>query len=133
MAKKEIFNFASADGKSKIHGVEWTPEDGQVNAVLQITHGMVEYIERYNEFAEFLCSKGFAVFGHDHIGHGESVATEEEWGIMDAKHPSDVMVEDMYTDFVMHKEKYQNIPYFMLGHSMGSYMLRKYLDRKSVV
>lgn len=127
MANKELFNFKSEDGVSNIHGVEWTPEDGQITAVLQITHGMVEYIERYTEFAEFLTSRGFAVFGHDHIGHGESVASEEEWGIMHTEHPSDVMVADMYTDYTMHKAKYPNVPYFILGHSMGSYMLRKYL------
>ncbi len=128
MVKKEVFQFLSADKTSKIHGVRWTPENGEIHAVLQITHGMVEYVERYTEFAEFLCEKGYAVVGHDHIGHGESVSGPEEWGIMKGEHPSDTMVADMYQDYQLHKEMFPQVPYFMLGHSMGSYMLRKFLS-----
>lgn len=131
MAKQETFQFLSADGVSKIHGVKWLPEDGNVVAVLQLAHGMVEYIERYASFAEFLTDKGFAVVGHDHIGHGDSVRNEEEWGIMNAEHPSDIMVEDIYTNYKQTKGEFPDVPYFILGHSMGSYMLRKTLSEKA--
>ena len=114
---EQVYQFASADGVTQIHGVKWTPE-GQPVAVLQIVHGMVEYIERYRSFAEFLNSKGFVVVGHDHIGHGESVSSPEEWGIMHAKHPSDIMVEDIYANYKLTKQAYPSLPY---------------LDRKSVV
>ncbi|MCR4610559.1 MAG: lysophospholipase [Lachnospiraceae bacterium] len=128
---KEVYTFKSADGVSTIHAVKWLPDDGEVKAVLQITHGMVEYIERYEGFAEFLNSKNFAVIGHDHIGHGESVSTEEDWGIMHCKHPSDVMVEDIYSNYKIGQEQFADKPYFILGHSMGSYMLRKFLCEKA--
>ncbi len=131
MAQKTIYTFSSADGVSTIHGVRWLPEDGRVIAVLQIVHGMVEYIERYTPFAEYLTTQGFAVFGHDHIGHGESVKGPEEFGIMHAEDPSDIMVEDMFTNFRHVREEYPDTPYFILGHSMGSYMLRKYLAVKA--
>ncbi len=131
MAVKEVYSFDSADGVSTIHAVKWTPDDGQVKAVLQITHGMVEYIERYTDFATFLTTKGFAVIGHDHIGHGDSVATEEEWGIMQCDNPSDVMVEDIFSNYKIGKKEFSDIPYFILGHSMGSYMLRKFLSVKA--
>ena len=131
MAKKTVYTLASADGVSTLHAVRWLPETGKVKAVLQIVHGMVEYIERYTPFAEFLASLGWAVFGHDHIGHGESVRGPEELGIMHAKDPSDIMVEDMFTNFRHIKEEYPDVPYFILGHSMGSYMLRKYLSVKA--
>ncbi len=88
---------------------------------------MVEFIERYNEFAEFLCGNGFLVVGHDHIGHGESVVSKEDWGYFAPDHPSDVLVADMHKLRVTTQERYPGLPYFMLGHSMGSYMLRKYL------
>ena len=127
---EQVYKFDSADGVSKIHCVKWTPE-GEPVAVLQIVHGMVEYIERYRPFAEYLNRQGFVVVGHDHIGHGESVANEDEWGIMHAKHPSDIMVEDIYSHYKMTKEDYPQIPYFIMGHSMGSYMTRKCLCVKA--
>ncbi len=127
---EQVYQFASADGVTQIHGVKWTPE-GQPVAVLQIVHGMVEYIERYRPFAEFLNSKGFVVVGHDHIGHGESVSSPEEWGIMHAKHPSDIMVEDIYANYKLTKKAYPSLPYFIMGHSMGSYMTRKCLSVKA--
>lgn len=131
MAIKDVYTFKSADGVSDIHAVKWMPDNGEVKVVLQITHGMIEYIERYAEFAEFLCDKGFAVYGHDHIGHGESVTSEEEWGIMHTDDPSGVMVEDILTNYNIVEKEQPGVPHFMLGHSMGSYMLRKFLSLKA--
>ncbi len=128
MAQKTVFTFPSADGQSEIHAVRWLPDDGAVVAVLQITHGMVEYIERYEPFAEYLTTRGFAVTGHDHIGHGESVKDPSEWGVMHADDPSDIMIADMYKNYELAKETWPDVPFFVLGHSMGSYMLRKYLS-----
>ncbi len=128
---KEVYTFESADGVSTIHAVKWLPDDGNITAVLQITHGMVEYIERYTGLAEFLNSKNVAVIGHDHIGHGDSVKSEEEWGIMHCECPSDIMVEDIFTNYKKGKEMFPDKPYFILGHSMGSYMLRKFLCEKA--
>ncbi len=127
---EQTYQFDSANGVNKIHGVKWLPEKEPV-AVLQLVHGMVEYIERYRPFAEYLNSQGFVVVGHDHIGHGASVSSEEEFGIMHAKHPSDIMVADIYTNYELTKKDYPNLPYFILGHSMGSYMTRKFLSVKA--
>lgn len=118
MTKEEVFSFPSADGRTTVHAVRWTPEDGKYRAVLQITHGMVEYIERYRAFAEFLNDNGFLVVGHDHIGHGESVVSKDEWGFF-AEHPSDTVVADMHTLREMTQKEHPGVPYFMLGHSMG--------------
>ena len=131
MAQKTVYTFPSADHVSTIHAVRWLPDEGPVKAVLQIVHGMVEYIERYTPFAEYLTTQGYAVYGHDHIGHGDSVKGPEEWGIMHADDPSDIMVEDMFTNFKHVKEEQPDVPYYILGHSMGSYMLRKYLAVKA--
>lgn len=127
MSKEETFSFSSSDGKNKIHAVRWIPEDGKYHAILQITHGMVEYIERYRDFAEFLNKQGVMVVGHDHIGHGESVAAEEDWGYFAEPNPSDILVEDMHMLRKLTQAENPDVPYFMMGHSMGSYMLRKYL------
>lgn len=123
----ETFGFLSADGKTDIHCVKWIPEGGRIRGVLQIVHGMVEFIERYGDFAEFLCGKGYMVAGHDHLGHGESVPSQREWGFMDEDRGSDVLVADIHRLRLMMKEQYPDVPYFMLGHSMGSFLLRKYL------
>ena len=128
---KEYYNFLSSDKEqTKIHGVKWMPE-GEPKAVIQLVHGMIEYIERYDEFAEFLNTKGFVVFGHDHIAHGESVKSHDDWGIMHTDTPSETMVEDMFTNYKLVKEQYPDLPYFILGHSMGSYLLRHMLILKA--
>ena len=56
---KERFHFLSRDGKTKINAVKWIPKSGSVRAVMQMTHGMIEYIERYDEFACYLAGRGF--------------------------------------------------------------------------
>ena len=130
MEMQEVYTFNSRDGHSVIHCRKWLPE-GEPVAVVQLVHGMVEYIERYDEFARFLSSKGYVVVGHDHIGHGHSVKNADELGIMTGAHPSNDMVEDIYTHYSMTKKSYPALPYFIIGHSMGSYMLRKFLSVKS--
>lgn len=137
--KTENYTFVSADDPgTKIHGVCWTAEDdyaafgGRPVAVLQLVHGMIEYIERYEEFAAYLVEKGFVVAGHDHIGHGHSVPelNDREWGIMHCKHCEEVMVEDIMTNYKLIRQRYPQIPHFILGHSMGSYMTRRFLAVK---
>lgn len=125
--KKSMFGFLSADKKTQIHAVKWEPEQGGIRGVLQISHGMVEYVERYEPFAEFLTGKGFVVVGNDHLGHGESVVSQEFWGYFTPEHGSDVVVRDLHQLREKMQAEYPQIPYFMLGHSMGSFLLRKYL------
>lgn len=127
MAKKEIFTFLSEDKKTMLHGVRWIPESGEYGAVLQIAHGMVEYVERYEEFAQYMAERGYLVVGHDHLGHGESVKSPEDWGYFAAKDADRLLIEDMNRLRNMTQGENPDKPYFMLGHSMGSYLLRKYL------
>lgn len=131
MTKEKQFSFLSKDGKTKIHAVKWMPESGEYRAVLQITHGMVEYIERYKPFAEFLNDQGVLVVGHDHLGHGASVASEEELGYFAEPDPSDTLVEDMHTLRTTVQAENPGVPYFMMGHSMGSFLLRQYLTMRA--
>ena len=78
--RKTEFHYSSTDGQTTIHGIEWAPES-EIKGVLQICHGMVEYIDRYDEFARHMVKHGFCVIGHDHLGHGKSVRSEEYYGI----------------------------------------------------
>ncbi len=124
---EESFQFLSSDGKTQIHGVRFMPEGKNWNKVLQISHGMQEHILRYREFAEFLTKRKFLVVGHDHLGHGDSVTSQKELGFFTEKNPSDTLAADMHTLRTMVQKENEGMPYFMLGHSMGSYMLRKYI------
>ena len=105
MSRKEEFYFDSASGTTKIHAIRYIPE-GEVKAILQITHGMVEYIERYEAFALFLNSKGFLVTGHDHLGHGKSVNSKEEWGYFAKDDGNRAVLYDVYQLTQITKEKY---------------------------
>lgn len=124
---KDEFYFPSKDGNTEIHTIEWKPE-GEVKAVVQLCHGMVEYINRYDEFAEYLCRHGFYVVGNDHLGHGKSIQSKEEYGFFHEKYGNACVVGDMHTLRQRTMKKYPNVPYFMIGHSMGSIMLRQYIQ-----
>lgn len=124
---KNEFYFPSRDGNTEIHTIEWKPE-GEVKAVVQLCHGMVEYINRYDEFAEYLCSHGFYVVGNDHLGHGKSVQSKAEYGFFHEKYGNACVVGDMHTLRQRTMKKYPDVPYFMIGHSMGSIMLRQYIQ-----
>ena len=125
MLKKEFY-FPSSDGQTQIHVIQWFPEAG-VKAVLQISHGMVEYINRYDEFAAFLAKQGYAVVGNDHLGHGKSVQDDSWLGYFTEKEGNKVVLRDIHRLRLMTEKRFPDVPYFILGHSMGSYMLRKYL------
>lgn len=123
---KQHFYYPSQDGETNIHAIEWIP-DGDIKAVLQISHGMVEYIERYDEFATFLSKQGFYVVGQDHLGHGESVTSEERLGYFHDTHGNEYVIGDIHELRRITTAKYPDIPYFMLGHSMGSFLIRQYI------
>ncbi len=124
--KKEHY-FQSSDEKTSLHAIVWEPE-GSVKAVLQITHGMVEFIDRYDRFARMLNEHGFCVCGFDLLGHGLSVTSEEELGFF--RHPDGnrAVIEDIRHLQCIMKRRYPDVPYFMLGHSMGSFFTREYIE-----
>lgn len=124
---RDEFYFPSKDGNTEIHTIEWKPEK-EVRAVLQISHGMVEYIGRYEEFAQFLCDRGYYVVGNDHLGHGKSVQAKSEYGFFNEKYGNVCVLSDMHTLRQRTMKKYPQVPYFMLGHSMGSSLLRQYVQ-----
>lgn len=127
--KQEFFYFDSRDGKNKIHAVRYMPEEGEVKCVVQIIHGMSEYKERYEGFAQFLTDRGCVVVAEDHLGHGQSVAEGGTYGYFCEQDPATVVVRDSHRLKKMTEALYPGIPYVILGHSMGSFILRNYLCR----
>lgn len=127
---KEEFYFDSRDGVTKLHAVRYRPEDGQqVRGVLQVVHGMAEYVERYEEFARFLTEKGFVVTGDDHLGHGKSVGENGTYGYFCDCDPATVLVRDVHRLKKITEGLYPNVPYVIMGHSMGSFIARNYICR----
>ena len=124
---KVDFTFISKDGHTPVHAVRWIPDHGRCRGVLQITHGMQEFIERYAPFAEYLTGQGYVVAGHDHIGHGQSVLSREDWGYFAPGRAGRILVQDMDQLRRITQKQYPGVPYFMLGHSMGSFLLRRYI------
>ena len=118
--------FLSSNGKDMVAYSVYEPQ--RPRAVVQISHGMCEYMGRYDEFARFLCDKGFVVCGNDHLGHGQSAGTPDQRGYM-GKNGWRYMVEDVHILTGLIKKQYPALPYFLLGHSMGSFIARAYLSR----
>ncbi len=122
--------FPSSSGMCNIHTVIWYPDNSIYNypvGVIQIAHGMIDHIERFEEMAEFFAGKGFVVAGNDHLGHGDSVNGEEDYGYFaKGSHGADYLIKDMHRLTRIMKKMYRDIPYILIGHSMGSFMARKY-------
>ncbi len=117
--------FLSKDGKNTIHYYVWEP-DVEPAAILQIVHGMAEHVSRYEPLAKYLNSYGILVCGHDHIGHGAS-SKPEDWGYMGEENGWKIMVQDVEQLHGIMKVQYMDTPYFILGHSMGSFITRAWL------
>ena len=124
--KKEVFRYRSVNDAVDIRAARVIP-DGEITAILQISHGMVEFIDRYEKFAEYLADRGILVTGNDHIGHGGSVNSEAEYGFF-GDNGNMTVLNDMYELTKITKELYPGKPYFLLGHSMGSFYARQYLS-----
>ncbi len=124
----EEFTIDSRDMKTKLHAYQWTPK-GEVKAVLIMVHGMAEHMMRYAEFAEYLNAKGIVAAGIDLLGHGKSVRDKEDFGYFCERDAATVVVRDVHRLKKTVQEKYPGIPVYLLGHSMGSFIARCYIER----
>ena len=119
------FTFPSKDGIHKCHASLWTPE-GEPRAVVQIVHGVADYMGRYDHFARYLADHGFVVCGEDHLGHGRTV-DDGKYGYFGKKDGWTLVTADVRQLRLLMGEKYPDVPYFLMGHSMGSFLSRTYL------
>lgn len=123
--KKDAY-FLSSTGVNKIYCRIWQDDETEPKGVFQIAHGISEHILRYDEFACFLAENGYIVCGNDHIGHGRSVESMEDLGFTAEEDGDKRMIDDMHILYsIMHK-RYPDLPYYLFGHSMGSFCARVY-------
>lgn len=120
--------FGSSNGIDDIAYSVYVPQEAP-GAVLQIAHGMSEHFGRYEEFAGFLAERGIIVCGNDHLGHGGSVSSAENLGYFGNKKGWEYLVDDMHLLTMRIKKEFGAIPYFLLGHSLGSLLARAYLSK----
>lgn len=131
MITRETFTYDSRDeNKTKVHAVKWISNTDKPTCIVQIVHGMSEYMERYDDFARFLAQQGMVVVGNDHLGHGKTVSEDQgTYGYFCKQDPATVLVRDVHRLKKMTQEQYLGIPYVLIGHSMGSIIVRDYLTR----
>lgn len=123
--KKEAY-FMSSNGHTKIRTLIWENDETEHIGIFQIAHGLSEHIDRYDEFARFLAADGFIVCGNDHIGHGKSASTFDELGDFGEEDTYVRMIDDMHILHNIMIKRNPGLPYYLFGHSMGSFCARLY-------
>ena len=126
----KALSYLSSNGMHTIHAVVWddASRTDKPRGIVQFVHGMAEYTERYDDIARFLVRNGFVACGNDHIGHGKSVPDKSYWGVMPVKGGPQILIDDVNTLRKTMQEQYgTDVPYFLYGHSMGSFVARTYI------
>ncbi|MDO5651784.1 MAG: alpha/beta fold hydrolase [Moraxella sp.] len=116
----------SSNGVHRLHHTFFYPL-GDIKATLLIVHGMCEHSGRYAEFAQFLADNGILVATYDQLGHGQTAKDMNELGFIDEKHPVQALCKDMVIMADKLKTFATDVPHFVMGHSMGSLVVRTVL------
>lgn len=127
MAERVELIYKSRDGVTQIHATQWLPEEREPKAVLQIVHGMKEFVDRYDGFARYIADRGFIVVGEDHLGHGRTAASARDLGYFAPEDSDIILIKDVHRLKKIIRAENPGLPYFLYGFSMGSFMTRKYL------
>lgn len=130
VSKKEK-KVLSSDGKHYLSGVVYVP-DRDIKGFFQVVHGMTEYIGRYDKFMREVAAEGYICFGYDHLGHGNTAMGEEELGYIAKRQGWELLCRDvaLFSDAII--SEYSNgkeLPFYLMGHSMGSFIVRIAAER----
>ena len=124
------FSFESSDQQNLLKGLIWMPDSNpEPELIVLLVHGMVEHIERYREFAQFLNHHGIGAAGYDCLGHGKSVTTNAHLGYFTEKEGDVCLVDDIEGARKLLQRRYPDSRIILLGHSMGSFVSREYARR----
>ncbi|WP_077617064.1 alpha/beta hydrolase [Bacillus sinesaloumensis] len=122
------FTFVADDG-TEIYCKKWVEESYLTpKGIVQISHGMAEHIGRYDVFAKALIKEGYVVYGNDHRGHGQTGINANLMGYFAEENGFNLVVKDMYQLTEVIKNLHPNLPIFLFGHSMGSFLTRRYIQ-----
>jgi alpha-beta hydrolase superfamily lysophospholipase len=125
--RTSTFTLETADGVP-VHVRRWLPdEDTEVLGVVQLIHGMQEHTGRYQRVAEALTTAGYAMYGNDLRGHGLNVADEADHVFFAEDRGWARVLDDVYRLNRRIREEHPDVPAYLLGHSMGSYLAQQFL------
>lgn len=128
MVKQSSFSLQTNDG-TEISVSRWISESGvKPRAIVQISHGMAEHIQRYDNFARELVSQNIFVYGNDHRGHGVTGKMSNSLGYFADEDGFEKVVNDMFQLTSIIENEYPDVPIFLFGHSMGSFLSRRYIQ-----
>ena len=113
----------SSNGKDMLSGKVYLP-DGDVKGYFHVVHGMTEHIARYDSFMSLMAEQGYITFGYDHLGHGYTAKDDSELGFIAERNGDDLLAKDVKVFYDAMKEEYGDLPYYLMGHSMGSFIVR---------
>lgn len=130
MLEKKEFGVLSSDGIHTLKGYVYLPE-GEAKGLFHVVHGMTEHISRYDRFLSDMAKNGYIAFGYDHLGHGETARDDSELGYIAKKKGYERLTEDVkvYSDAVRQEFGNVEMPYILMGHSMGSFIVRLASER----
>ncbi len=124
--KLHVNFMRSSNGKRDVAYYVYVPDEGPVRGIVQISHGMCDYVENYALFAQRLTSAGIVVCGNDHLGHGNTAEDERDLGYFGSGGFVSV-VKDLRKMNKIIRSMYKGVPLVLFGHSMGSFMARYYV------
>lgn len=119
--EKEVL---SSDKQHQLKGKIYLPE-GEAKGLLHVVHGMCEYIGRYDFFMREIAEEGYITFGYDHLGHGYTAKDNSELGFIAHENGWQKLIDDVYLfGEEVRKEYGESLPFTLMGHSMGSFIVR---------
>ena len=123
-----VVEYPSANGANTVTGYFYDVADGVPRAIVQISHGMQEYIRRYDPLAQYLTGCGYAVCGNDHLGHGATSGENGINGYFAEENGAECVLADLFTMSELAQKRWPGVPLVLLGHSMGSFFARWYAE-----
>lgn len=121
--------FPSKDGIHTIYAELYIPKARSVKGIVQLAHGMIDHVGRYKHLAEYLTGEGYILAGNNHLGHGKSAGKPEDFGHFADKGGVDLVLCDMHAMNKYLSDTFPEIPIVMMGHSMGSFLARLYVEK----
>lgn len=121
--------FPSRDGVHTIYAELYTPKIRSAKGIVQLAHGMIDYVGRYKKLADYLTGEGYIFAGNHHLGHGRSAGRSEDFGIFAEGGGVEYLLSDMHTMNKYLRDTFPTLPLVVMGHSMGSFITRLYIER----
>ena len=138
MVEKRMLYVPSSDGIHTLSGVVYIP-NGEIKGLFQVVHGMTDHIARYDRILSDMANDGWLSFGYDHLGHGKTANDDSELGFIAKERGWDLLARDVkvFSDAVRTQFDKENMPFCLMGHSMGSFVARlavqKYVRPNSLI